>query len=571
MGTFDVSSSRLSTRRHRPRRRAGVAAAILAVIGVFVASGLRASPAQAGAGCAIHSLPSLVEEEPSNVEDVVELGCEPVYAGDTVKVSSAQLDSACGGNLSWSSPYPFSATTGSGVTVKLTGAANATLALWGGPGCFTGTDSISAQLEQPPFETVTTSLEVLPPQLTTPGVYAQPSTQVEDKVYESAATVVEVSLSPDEVGDTVLLRSAELYQGCAATPHLAWIGPSATVLAGSAEEVKVTPDLDGHAYVVVLGGRSCLEASNLIEAFVEQAPFTEFSTDFTIKAPPLLPASPSATIKSPAGGKTYEPGALVKTTFSCTEGSGGVGLESCADSNGSSGTAGTLDTLVAGPHVYTVTATSKDGLTGSAQIGYNVVPKLSRLSLAYKSPLRVGPIERGDPIYFRATNVELSASSAKIQCASAQLTGAMLTNGFKTDQFEATEGASFNGGPGGGACTSATLGNVVVDMTPGQWSGTFKTSGTSSLNGAPDLELGLSYGAGTACHYTATSMKGHFNTNGSPIAVSTARAPFKLDSGAPNTQGCPKTARLTATWQLTTSLPGSGEEFPAILTASASG
>lgn len=481
MGTFDVSSSRLSTRRHQPRRRAGVAAAIFAVICVFAASGLRASPAQAGAGCAIHSLPSLVEEEPSNVEDVVELGCEPAYAGDTVKVSSAQLDSACGGNLSWSSPYPFSATTGSGVTVKLTGAANATLALWGGPGCFTGTDSISAHLEQPPFETVTTSLEVLPPQLTTPGVYAQPSTQV------------------------------------------------------------------------------------------EQAPFTEFSTDFTIKAPPLLPASPSATIKSPAGGKTYEPGALVKTTFSCTEGSGGVGLESCADSNGSSGTSGTLDTLVAGPHVYTVTATSKDGLTGSAQIGYNVVPKLSKLSLAYKSPLRVGPIERGDPIYFRATNVELSTSNAKIQCASAQLTGAMLTNGFKTDQFEVTEGASFNGGPGGGACTSATLGNVVVDVTPGQWSGTFKTSGTSSLNGAPDLDFGLSYGAGTDCHYTATSTKGHFNTNGSPIAVSTARAPFKLDSGAANTQGCPKTARLTATWQLTTSLPASGEEFPVILTASASG
>ena len=571
MGMFDVSSSRPGTRRRRPGRRAGVTAAILAGTCVFAASGLRASPAQAGAGCAVHSLPSFVEEEPSNVEDIVEVGCEPAYAGDTVTVSSSQLNTRCKGDLTWSSPYPFSPVTGSGITVKLTGAANATLALWG-DSCSTGTNLITAHLEQSPFETTTTSFDVLPPELTTPGVHALPSAQVENKVYGSAATVVEVSLSPDEIGDSVLFQSAELYQGCAATPHLTWIGPDATVLAGSAEEIsKVTPDLDGHAYVVVLGGRSCMEASYIIDAFVEQSPFTTYSTDFTINAAPLLPASPTAAIKSPSGGKTYEPGALVKTTFSCAEGAGGVGLESCADSNGSSGTSGTLDTLTAGPHVYTVTATSKDGLTGSAQIEYDVVPKFSKLYLAYKSPVHVGPIERGDPIYFRATNVELSASRAKIQCASGQLTGAMLTNGFKTDQFEVTEGASFNGGPGGGSCTSATLGNVVVDMTPGQWSGTFKTSGTTSLNGAPGLELGLAYGAGTACHYTATSIKGHFNTNGSPIAVSTARAPFKLDSGAPNTQGCPKTARLTATWQLTTSLPGSGEEFPVILTASASG
>jgi hypothetical protein len=83
-------------------------------------------------------------------------------------------------------------------------------------------------------------------------------------------------------------------------------------------------------------------------------------------------APPKASIESPASGGTYAQGAVVPTSFSCSEGAGGPGIESCTDSHGGSGTSGTLDTSTVGAHTYTVTATSTDGQTGTASINYTV-------------------------------------------------------------------------------------------------------------------------------------------------------------------------------------------------------
>ena len=103
------------------------------------------------------------------------------------------------------------------------------------------------------------------------------------------------------------------------------------------------------------------------------------SISYTVIGPPI------ALLASPTSGGTYLTGQVVATGFGCVEATGGRGLSSCDDSNGTStasGGPGHLNTTSAGAHTYTVTATSTDGLTGTTSISYTVTAPL----VSIKSP-----------------------------------------------------------------------------------------------------------------------------------------------------------------------------------------
>lgn len=244
----------------------------------------------ASGSCIIQTLPpSFVDQgefgTSSSVADVVRVSCEPVLAGQSVKLSSQQLFNRCKGGLSWSAPFPYAPVPGPSFSVKLDGDGNATAVLWGGPSCAPGESLVSAHLEGPPYTTFTTDFMILPPAPSKPGVTAMPSSEVEDSVFSSVATIVEVEFPPVYAERRVDISAEQLFARCMIPPSLVWVGADDEVLASGTEDVETTLDNDGNAFVVVLGGGSCASGDSLIEASLTEAPFTTYTTEFSIEPP----------------------------------------------------------------------------------------------------------------------------------------------------------------------------------------------------------------------------------------------------------------------------------------------
>jgi YVTN family beta-propeller protein len=107
------------------------------------------------------------------------------------------------------------------------------------------------------------------------------------------------------------------------------------------------------------------------------------------------PGPPTARIDLFAADTSFLVHQRVSTKFSCTEGAGGPGLASCRDSNGASGPGGgvgMLDTRAAGHYRYTVTATSKDGQTGTDGFTYTVINSPPQPKPPQNKPLKISRI-----------------------------------------------------------------------------------------------------------------------------------------------------------------------------------
>ena len=161
-----------------------------------------------------------------------------------------------------------------------------------------GESLIALDQDEAPYETFTTSFEVLPPVKTPQGVSALPPEQVEDAGSSAVATIVEAEF-PGHPEAKVRLDAKQLYDRCKQGERLIWVRENGEALRGRPElagEEAVQLDDDSNGFAILIGSDSCAEGTSLIEADLEESPFTTETTTFTV-LPPQPTEEPSFTIE----------------------------------------------------------------------------------------------------------------------------------------------------------------------------------------------------------------------------------------------------------------------------------
>lgn len=174
------------------------------------------------------------------------------------------------------------------------------------------------------------------------------------------------------------------------------------------------------------------------------------SITYTVVGPP------TATITAPTSGQAVEPNQTVSTNFACTEAKNGPGIKSCTDSDGS-GSPGKLNTSTAGLHSYTVTATSRDGLSGTAKISYRVIgtPSVKITKPTQKETFNVGA--RVATSFTCAPAVQGPAISSCVDSAGHSSPGTLDTSTAGAHRYSVTATAA------DGQKHTATVGYYVAD------------------------------------------------------------------------------------------------------------
>jgi len=118
------------------------------------------------------------------------------------------------------------------------------------------------------------------------GVTAMPSHQVEDAETSSVMTIIEVEF-PGQAEKKVRIGSEELYRRCGVNEGLLWL--HADINASEGPEIygesAVKLDNNGNGFVIAFGYASCRPGSSLIEADLEEKPFTTVTTNFLVESP----------------------------------------------------------------------------------------------------------------------------------------------------------------------------------------------------------------------------------------------------------------------------------------------
>lgn len=245
---------------------------------------------------------------------------------------------------------------------------------------------------------------------------------------------------------------------------------------------------------------------------------------------------PSASIASPGGGGTYVQGQSVGTSFSCSEALGeGDSIQSCADSHGGSGSAGTLDTSTPGAHTYTVTATSTDGATGNASISYTVI---GTPTAKIDSPANKGRFLQGSTVATSFECVE-GAGGPGIQSCSDSNGGSGGTGSLDTTAL-GPQTYSVTAKSGDGASATAEITYSVVAAKASCTGNSGKVNYSPGITNTPAVQIVKVKGALTGCSGSAFTGAKYSATLKTSQAVTCATLTTSL--------GAPATGPLIARW-----------------------
>lgn len=265
--------------------------------GVASARGASPSTSVAGTGtCEVKTLPSFTAQgefaSAATVGDVIEVSCDPyTYSnGAEVEVTASQLYLRCNHDITWYLPaatepgdeYPPS---GPSVRLKLDQDGNANVGLIAGPHCMAGGSLITVDQLESPYNTYVEEFKVLPAEDTPEGLHITPESQVEDQETSSVVTLAQVEDSKAPEGH-FRIGAGQLYDRCKYGDRLEVIAENRNEFEGSTEALNaVELDNNGNGFVLLLGEESCAEGLSLIEADLEESPFTTYKADFTVESP----------------------------------------------------------------------------------------------------------------------------------------------------------------------------------------------------------------------------------------------------------------------------------------------
>ena len=260
---------------------------------------------------------------------------------------------------------------------------------------------------------------------------------------------------------------------------------------------------------------------------------------------------PTVTITTPSNGATFGVGQQVSSSFTCTDVPGGPGIDSCLDQNGNP-SGSLIDTSAAGVHTFSVTATNKNGLAGTASVTYTVTPEAD---LAVTKTDGVVSATPGGSVTYTITASNAGPSNAP---------GATVA-----DSFPAALTATWTCvGAGGGTCTASGSGNIndTVNLPAGgsvtyTASAVIAASATGTLSNTATVTAPAGVSDPTPGNNSATDTD--------TLNPQADLAVTKTDGVVSATPGGSVTYTITASNAGPSNAPGAtvADSFPAALTA----